>query len=176
MPRSTQQHTRGYTILELLVTIGIVVALVGLTIPLMESFRERARKVKCISHLRAIHSGFMGYMADVGHWPQMPEELKEGKVPEEEFFGFWIQATEPYGLSQESWVCPSDRSLERRLNESKQKYFGSYVVTQFDDKPRTPYRWNQPWVMERGGFHKKGPHVLLPDGSVQSTSNPFFGR
>lgn len=167
---------RAFTLVELLVTVGIIMLVIAISIPVMESFRERARKAKCISHLRNIHQGFTGYVTDVGHWPQLPQEMLEGGASEEDFFGFWISALEPYGLSQESWVCPSDRALERRLNETKQEYFGSYIITQFDDRAKTPFRWNQPWAMERGNFHGQGPHILMPDGSIQSANNPFHGR
>lgn len=165
----------GYSILELLVAIGIVIALVGLTIPILETFRKRAKRVQCISHMRAIHSGLQAYHSDVGHWPQM-DAGKEGDFSEEEFYGFWVEVTKPYGLSEDAWVCPADRAIERRRNEEKQKYYGSYVVTQFDDKPATPFRWSQPWAIERGNMHGDGAHILLPDGSVQPANNPFFGR
>ena len=126
--------------------------------------------------MKAIHNGLTGYLTDVGHWPQVPEELMKQGATEEDFFGFWITATEPYGLSQDSWVCPSDTRLVQKLNRGDQEYFGSYGVTQFDKNPRTPFRWNQPWAMEGANFHGGGAHVLLPDGSVQTTDNPFFGR
>ncbi len=167
---------RAYTLLELGVTIGIIAAVAAILVPSYETFRERARKAKCISHMRTTHTGLLGYLTDVGHWPQFPEELKKLGLTEEEIFGFWITATEPCGLSQDTWVCPSDTNLVRRLNNGEQEYFGSYGVTQFDDKANTPLRWNQPWAMERANFHGGGAHILLPDSSVQSTDDPFFGR
>ncbi|MEM6915899.1 MAG: hypothetical protein AAF491_04960 [Verrucomicrobiota bacterium] len=164
----------GFTVVEFVVTLGVVALLAVILVPSLETFRERARKVTCISHMRAIHSGLLGYTTDKGHWPQMEEDKFD--FGEEEFFEFWIEETIPYGLSEDTWVCPSDRALERRLNVDKIKYFGSYIVTRFDKKPQTPYRWNQPWAMERGDFHGQGAHILLPDGSVHSSRNPFSGR
>lgn len=165
---------RGFTVTELLVTIGVIALLASLTVPLYESFRERARKAKCISNLRNIHTGLLGYVTDKGRWPQMEED--KYKFTEEEFFQFWVDATEPYGCGEDSWVCPSDRALERLSPQKRKTYFGSYVTTRFDDKPQTPFRWNQPWTMERGNFHGQGQHILLPDGSVHSALNPFHGR
>ncbi|MEM1441576.1 MAG: type II secretion system protein [Verrucomicrobiota bacterium] len=160
--------------LELIVGIGVVALLAAILVPSLETFRERARKAKCISNLRAIHNGLLSYTMDKGHWPQMEDDKFD--FGEEEFFGFWIEETKAYGLSEETWVCPSDRALERRLNEDKIRYFGSYVVTRFDKKAQTPFRWNNPWVMERGDLHGQGAHILMPDGSVHSSRNPFSGR
>lgn len=164
----------AFTLVEILVAIGVIAVLLTATIPLFNTFVARAKKAKCLSNMRAVHTGLLGYLNDQGQWPQM--EAERYKYTEEDFFEFWIKSTEPYGLSQESWVCPSDRSLERQLSKKKKKYYGSYVVTRFDKNPQTPYRWNQPWAMERGNFHKKGCHMVMPDGSVHSTMNPFYGR
>lgn len=166
----------AFTLLEILVAIGIVGLIAAIVVPSYETFKERARKAKCMSHMRAIHGGLLGYMTDQGQWPQFPEELVKPGIEEEDIFRFWVTATEPYGVGQDSWVCPSDAALVRKLNQGRQEYFGSYGVTQFDDNVRTPFRWNQPWAMESANFHGGGAHVLLPDGSVQTTDNPFFGR
>lgn len=52
----------GFTLAELLVTIGIIALLAAVSAPLLESFRAKARKAKCISHLRTIHSALLGYV------------------------------------------------------------------------------------------------------------------
>ncbi|MCG8602926.1 MAG: type II secretion system GspH family protein [Verrucomicrobiales bacterium] len=168
------RFSTGFTLVELMVTIGIIALLLAVSAPLLESFRAKARKAKCISHLRTIHSGLLGYTTDKGHWPQMEEDRFD--FDENEFFEFWVTVTEPYGVSRDTWVCPSDKKLEYLPKRERDKYIGSYVTTRFDDKAQTPFRWNQPWVMERGNFHGKGSHMLLPDGSVHDTSNPFYGR
>ncbi len=170
----TPARVKAWTLVELLVAIGVAALLIATAAGLFGTFMERARRAKCISHMRSLHTGLLAYTTDKGHWPQMEEG--EFEFTEEEFFGFWIEETSPYGLSQETWVCPSDRAVERMLNEGKVRYWGTYVVTRFDRKPQTPFRWNQPWAIERGNFHGQGAHILLPDGSVQPTQNPFFGR
>ncbi len=171
----TRRRGAAFTILEILVAVGILALLAALIVPMSDVFVKRAKKAKCISNMRSLHSGLSAYTLDKGHWPQMEEG--EFDYTEEDFFGFWIEETSDYGLSQENWVCPSDRALERLIgSDQKPTYFGSYVVTRFDDKPQTPFRWNQPWIMERGNFHGKGVHILMPDGSVQDSRNPFYGR
>ena len=169
-----ESSSAAFTLIEILVSIGIIAVLLTASVPLFDTFVKRSKKAKCLSHMRAVHGGMLGYLNDKGHWPQMEEG--KFKYIEEDFFEFWIKSTEPYGLSQESWLCPSDRSLEMKLSKQKKKYYGSYIATRFDRNPQTPYRWNQPWAMERGNFHKQGCHMVMPDGSVHSTMNPFYGR
>lgn len=172
--REAGKKLSGFTLVELLVTIGIIALLAAVSAPLLETFRAKARKAKCITHLRTIHAGLLGFHTDKGHWPQMEEGRFDFK--EDEFFEFWVRSTEPYGVSRDTWTCPSDKQLEHMSKRERDQYIGSYVTTRFDKKAQTPFRWNQPWVMERGNFHGRGSHMLLPDGSVHDTSNPFYGR
>ena len=166
----------GYTLLELIVVVAMIITLLGVVIPLSSTYMERAKKAKCLSHMRTLHSGLMSYYQEVGHWPQMEED--RWNHSEDEFFDFWVSITEDHGLNRDTWICPSDRALERKLKEDKGEddFIGSYIPTRFDEHPATPFRWNQPWVIERGGFHGKGPHVLMPDGSIHESLNPFNGR
>lgn len=53
--RSVRPHTvRGFTIVELLVVIGIIGVLVSLTIPAVSSAREASRRTGCANNLRQI--------------------------------------------------------------------------------------------------------------------------
>lgn len=121
-----------------------------------------------------MHTALAGYVTDKGSWPQMEEDRFD--FTEEEFFKFWVLATEPYGMSQDTWLCPMDRNINLVLGKMGFEYYGSYNVTRFDKNPSTPFRWNQPWAMERGNFHGRGVHILMPDGSVNESQNPFAGR
>ena len=171
---ASRAFSRGITLLELIVAISVGVLLISLTIPISGKFIQRAKKVRCISNMRTIHSGLLGYLTEKGHWPQMEEGRFD--YSEEEFFKFWITETEPYGLSAETWICPMDRAVERMMGEEGSEYYASYVVTRFDKKSGTPFRWNQPWAIERGAFHGRGSHILMPDGSVSDSQSPFSGR
>lgn len=85
-------------------------------------------------------------------------------VTEEEYFSWWISSIVPYGVTPETWVCPTDEAM---IDPKREGYRGSYIPTPFDAHPFTPIRWNQPWLMERGNLHGKGAHMAMPDGSIQ---------
>ncbi|MEM6278108.1 MAG: prepilin-type N-terminal cleavage/methylation domain-containing protein [Verrucomicrobiota bacterium] len=164
----------GFTLLELLVSITIVAVLVTVAAASYARVRAEAKRVKCVSHMRAIHSGFLSAVEDQGHWP-VPDDKVFGS--EQGFAKFWIKALEPYGISEETWWCPADsQALDiENLRESGLSYI-SYVPTVFDDKPQSPFRYNQPWLIERGSFHRGGGQILMPDGSVTGKRTAFFGR
>ena len=177
MTADRNRHRDAFTVLELLITVGVIVIVSTMIFPISQRLKQRSQQVKCMSHMRTIHSSFTGYISDKGEWPQLPPE--EEDWDENKFFRFWVTALEPYGANKDLWLCPSDNIYQQMWKERKKikdQYFGSYVPTPFDDNPGTPFRWNQPWLIERGDFHGKGGHMLMPDGSINESQNPFHGR
>lgn len=161
----------GLTILELLVSLVVVAILAAISFQAFGTFKNRAEKLRCLANLKALHIGFDAYILDNNRWPQPPREAVG--FDESEFFEWWVKELEPYGVGQETWLCPTDKVAKEDRDNF---HAGSYIPTLFDSNQYTPYRWNQPWLIERGDFHGKGAHVLMPDGSITTTTNPFGGN
>ena len=58
---SPRKIRRAFTLVELLVVIGIIAVLVGILLPVMGKAREQARRAQCLSNLRQIAMAVLTY-------------------------------------------------------------------------------------------------------------------
>lgn len=100
----TTKQTRGFTLVELLVVIGIIALLISILLPALEKGKQAANQAACLSQLRQFHQGSHLYKTD----------------HKDKFTGAgWRATLYLYLKNPRVFICPSDdrpfRSLDSGL-------------------------------------------------------------
>lgn len=64
MSHSPHRPRCGFTLVELLVVIGIIAVLISILLPALAKVRESANRTACLSNLRQVHASFNYYAMD----------------------------------------------------------------------------------------------------------------
>jgi prepilin-type N-terminal cleavage/methylation domain-containing protein len=157
---------RGFSLIELLVTIGVIVILILLLMPVVSNMQARAQRSQCMANLKTLAVGANLYIQQNGSWPQMDAATAGGT--DEEIANWWVAKLEPFTVPRKSWICPTIQNLLGNPDFTQpQNARIDYFTTVFDDKPTTPHEWpRQPWFIERGDVHGNGPLIIFTDGSI----------
>lgn len=105
LPTTTHSRHRGFTLVELLVVIGIIAVLVAMLLPALSRAREAAMSVQCQSNLRQMGMMMTMYTSQHNGWVPMASEGATGisaGIPA------WHRLfVEDYKMSREALKCPA---------------------------------------------------------------------
>src|SRR5690349_10891085 len=67
-PKPPRSARSGFTLVELLVVIGIIAVLIGILLPTLNRAREQSRSAVCMNNLRQLGIAYMMYANDNNGW------------------------------------------------------------------------------------------------------------
>jgi prepilin-type N-terminal cleavage/methylation domain-containing protein/prepilin-type processing-associated H-X9-DG protein len=170
-------HSRGFTLAELLVVVGILVILALLILPMLAKARSASRSVTCLSNLRHLAISFRLYAQEYG-----------GVLPDPAISEIsWERSLNRY-IGTDAFRCPSDRELAPATGSSYDWRDTGEALTSLAGRSLSePLRDHAVFVFEAlPSWHEKDRmNVAFTDGSVQTLDSgacvgdlewPIFGE
>jgi prepilin-type N-terminal cleavage/methylation domain-containing protein/prepilin-type processing-associated H-X9-DG protein len=162
--RVVRRNRKAFTLVELLVVIGIITLLIAILLPVLRTARDQARRTTCASNMRQIYAAIVMYTNDNRQMLPYPDDVNP-RIAAVGMLGFGMMdfttgTLLPYvardvGSRQAVFLCPSDGpdrvagDFQGRPTHSPRNYsycFSTELRVQALNAGSTPYqsvRWSQ---------------------------------
>ncbi len=132
--KKPSQSSKGFTLVELLVTITIIVALAALGMMSFSRIRDGSRRAVSLGHLRQLGIGMSTFTAENNGY--LPMSRKGGT--------YWPTMIQPY-LNSEVFLRPGSKNVPASPTEPEGYFDGVSALT----PEKLPIRWN--YIINGGG-------------------------
>lgn len=126
---TNKDHRHGFTLVELLVVMGIIAILISLLLPALSMARRSAQQVNCASNLRQLGLAFLMYCEDYrGTYPAAQDPISPGIWL---WMGRgWRPLLEPYAMRSSMnpgvFFCPADDKAREQYDNTSYAYSMSF--------------------------------------------------
>ncbi len=170
---------RGLSLLEVVCVISIIVVLLGLLLPAVNSARETARRISCQNNVRQIALATTNYHSAHRILPPRRYSFSD-LLP-------YLEENIQRKSTPEVYVCPSDEILDRSLGEISYRMNEGFAFQLYGENGIVSHPYKQGWISYKDIADGLSNTALLSEklvvrwaeSSVEARSKPmryFFKR
>ena len=163
---SARAPRRGFTLVELLVVIGIIAVLISILLPTIARAQEASRRVNCLSNLRQVYTAYVFYAQD--NHDQVPLGYRIGK---KQFNSMTYSSTSKFyvefGLLYQGGYMKTPRVFFCPSENNAQSMFNS------DINPWPPGNGNGTGAIQGYCGYACRPDVEIPDNLADPANAKF---
>ncbi len=154
---------KRFTLIELLIVISIIAILAGMLLPALNSARDKAKSIKCLSNLKQIGYAYTQYVSTYNDYYPTAQNGSQ----------LWQQMfVTDQGCTEKVFVCPSENSVYYAPVQKTNHYgYPLYMLGTFGQE--SPRMYRKLTLLVRNGANSE---TILSTGSVPTQSGESGGN